>query len=166
MKLRPYEAADVKAVAGWISDERTHAMWSANRFSFPLKEAEFASFLTSLHESTGDMPFIAEDENGEAVGFFCCPMGRGAEERMLKFIIVDSSRRGRGYGKEMLRLAAAQAFEDGAPAVTLNVFTVNERAKRCYLGAGFEERSSTENAFAFKDELWGRCSMVMKNRAE
>lgn len=162
MKLRTYEKSDFAHLAQWMTDERTHAMWSANRFPYPLESESFHSFLASLHEQTGDVPFIAEDEDGTPVGFFCCPMRVEGEERMLKFIVVDSSRRGKGYGREMLSLAAAQAFEDGAQAVTLNVFTVNERAKRCYLGAGFEERSTTENAFSYNDETWGRCNMVRR----
>ena len=49
-----------------------------------------------------------------------------------------------------------------ALAVQLNVFPENERAKRCYEGAGFTERKTTPDAFKYQDESWGRCNMVQK----
>ena len=43
----------------------------------------------------------------------------------------------------------------------LNVFPENPGAKKCYEKVGFRERALIENAFRFKDELWGRCNMVI-----
>ena len=59
---------------------------------------------------------------------------------MLKFVMVDASVRGKGIGKEMIKLAVRSAFTDPeALAVQLNVFPENARAKRCYEGAGFTD---------------------------
>ena len=71
--------------------------------------------------------------------------------------------RGKGYGKEMLRLAVKYAFEiTNVQAVQLNVFLENERAKKCYESVGFTERKTDLNAFSYKDESWGRCNMVIR----
>ena len=86
---------------------------------------------------------------------------------MLKFVVVNPAYRGKGIAKEMLEAAAVYAFEDTkADALQLNVFPENERAKKCYLKAGFTERNTTENAFIFKDESWGRCNMVLRKNKE
>jgi RimJ/RimL family protein N-acetyltransferase len=62
----------------------------------------------------------------------------------------------------MIKLAVKYAFEIAkADAVQLNVFPENPSAKKCYEKVGFKERTLTENAFCFKDELWGRCNMVI-----
>ena len=62
----------------------------------------------------------------------------------------------------MIKLAVKYAFEIAkADAVQLNVFPENRGAKKCYEKVGFRERALTENAFRFKDELWGRCNMVI-----
>lgn len=45
--------------------------------------------------------------------------------------------------------------------VQLNVFPENERAKKCYESVGFTERKTDLNAFAYKDESWGRCNMII-----
>lgn len=81
---------------------------------------------------------------------------------MFKFIVVNPAFRGKGIAKEMLKAASNYAFENGAELVHLNVFPENARAKKCYLNAGFCERSFTDNAFRYKDESWGRCNMVLK----
>ena len=44
--------------------------------------------------------------------------------------------------------------------VRLNVFDVNERARRCYEKASFSVESFTPDALTFKGESWGRYLMV------
>ena len=81
----------------------------------------------------------------------------------MKFVVIDNSVRNKGYGYEMLKLAVKYAFDIAkADAVHLNVFSENLGAKKCYQKVGFRERTLIENAFRFKDELWGRCNMIIK----
>ena len=101
--------------------------------------------------------------SGSAVGFYCYSLNHETHEGMLKFVIVDASVRGKGIGKEMIKLAVCKAFTDPEVlAVQLNVFLENARAKRCYEGVGFAERHNTPDAFKYKDESWGRCNMIIK----
>jgi hypothetical protein len=37
---------------------------------------------------------------------------------------------------------------------------------RCYEKAGFVERKLTPDAFAYKDETWGRCNMVFSRKSQ
>lgn len=164
MKLRPYVADnDFDFVKNWVTDERTNAMWSANHAPFPLERASFDAFLSKMFREKGDFPFTAITDEGEPVGFICCSFGYDTKEAMLAFVLIDPSQRGKGCGREMISLAAKYCFEMlGAEAVQLNVFTVNERAKKCYESAGFTERRTDPDAFPYKDGKWGRCNMVMK----
>lgn len=99
------------------------------------------------------------------MGFICTSISTDSNEAMLAFVIVDPAQRGKGYGREMIELAARYCFEIlKAEAVQLNVFTVNERACKCYESAGFTERHTTPDAFSFGNELWGRCNMVKKKQ--
>lgn len=62
----------------------------------------------------------------------------------------------------MLNLALQYAFQiTGAKAVQLNVFNENTSAKQCYEKVGFVERKIDKDVFAYKDELWGRCNMII-----
>ena len=163
MRIRPYmSCVDFDTMSQWITDERPHALWCANGFTYPLERESFDNKLEELAVSRGDFPFAATDDNGNIMGFFCCSVNTGTNEAMLKYVIIDSRLRGRGCGSEMIGLAVKYALEiANAEAVQLNVFSVNTRARKCYMKAGFTERSVTENAFGFKDEQWSRCNMII-----
>ena len=164
MKLREYlPSKDFDIIKNWIDDERTHAMWCACRFEYPLEKENFEEVLKDMHSKWGDTPFVASLDDGNTVGFFCYSLNNETKEGMLKFVVVNPSLRGKGVAMEMLDLASQYAFEEtGAKALHLNVFSENIRAKKCYQKAGFTERSVTENAFSYKDESWGRCNMIKK----
>ncbi len=163
MTIRPYHhAQDFALLAAWSTDRRTHAMWCADRFPYPPEAAGFAAALAAIRERSGDLPFIAEDEAGRAVGFFCRPQEPQNHEILLKFVIVDPGLRGHGIGTRMLRAAVQDIFlHTDADAVQLMVFAENPAARKCYQKAGFTERSLTPQAFQFENEAWGRCNMVI-----
>ena len=163
MIIREYRESDFESIKNWITDERTHAMWCANRTPFPLQKQGFDELLKDISERHGDRPFVAMDENGAVTGFFCYSLNSETNEVMLKFVMVDPARRGMGLGKEMLRQAVCFAYDiTQADAVQLMVFSENVRARRCYEGAGFTVRKTQEKAFQFKDESWDRINMVTK----
>lgn len=65
-----------------------------------------------------------------------------------KFVIVDSEKRGKGYGKKMLILAKKYAFEIlKAKRITLGVFENNPSAYFCYKVSGFSENKEEENFY-------------------
>ena len=164
MKLRAFNPdTDFERIRGWITDEREHALWCANRFQYPLDQDNFLSVLSAMAQRAGDTPFIAEPDGQKAAGFFCYSLNHYSGEGKLKFVIVDPEYRGKGTACEMLRLAVSQAFADAdAKCVSLIVFSGNPRAKRCYEKAGFTERKTDSPAFTYGKESWGRCSMVIE----
>ena len=164
MKLRRFDIdRDFDSLSRWAADERTHAMWCAMRMKYPLQKDDVDSFLRFEEEKYGNKAFTAVDDNGCPVGFFCCSPNRESGETMLKFVIVDPECRGKGFGSEMVKLAAENEFaDDSVRAVQLMVFTENTGARRCYEKAGFAERSVTPDAFTYGSESWGRCNMVLK----
>ncbi len=166
MRLRPYiPSHDFDAIKNWVTDERTNAMWSANHAPYPLEKNVFEQFLADMYIRHGDCPFVATTDDGTVVGFICTSINYDNNEAMLAFVIIDPAQRGNGYGREMIQLASEYCTDIlKADAVQLNVFTVNERARKCYESAGFTERRITPDAFPFGDEMWGRCNMVLKKQ--
>ena len=163
MRIRPYLNKDFNVISGWITDERSHALWCANLIPYPLEKQGFDELLLQAEERFGDSAFVATTDEGTVVGFFCFSVNLNTNEGMLKFVVIDDTIRNMGYGYEMLKLAVKYAFEIAkADAVQLNVFPENLGAKKCYQKVGFKERTITENAFKFRDESWGRVNMVMK----
>lgn len=163
MRIRPYiESKDFEVISQWITDEKTHAMWCANTIDYPIVKENFDSVLEYGAFKYSDSAYVATTDVGEVIGFFCYSSNLETNEGMLKFVMVDDKYRGKGYGKEMIALAIKYAFEiTKVDAVQLNVFSVNARAKQCYISSGFSERRTDDNVFKFKNELWGRCNMVV-----
>ena len=168
MKLRPYiPRTDFDTIRTWITDERTHALWCANRIPYPMEEEGFHRVLREAAERFGDCPFVAVEDDGTMAGFFCLSLNRRTNEGMLKFVMVQPALRGKGYGKEMLRLAVQYAFYTWkTDAVYLNVFPENGQAVRCYESVGFTEEKTEPAAFRFRDEAWGRRRMTIQKEAD
>jgi len=165
MRLRPFDIdQDFDSIKDWINDERSHAMWCANNVDYPVTREEFGELMQNVAVRCGDKPYVATDDNGKVEGFFCYSTDSDTREGMLKFVVVDPDRRGKGVARQMLRMVIDSAFDEAqAMAVNLMVFTENERAKKCYESVGFKERETTPGAFKYKDETWGRCNMVIVN---
>lgn len=163
MRIRPYiPNKDYEYVSKWIDNERTHAFWCANLLPYPMTQESLQSLLEKNSIDWADSAYVATENDGQVVGFFCYSVNLEDNIGFLKFIIVDKARRGKGYGKEMLKLALRYAFEiTGAKAVQLNVFRENALARQCYEKVGFVQRKIDEDAFAYKDELWSRCNMII-----
>ena len=105
IRLRPYKKEDTNRILSWCQDEKSFYQWTAGRLGeYPIKEADF-SFVEKL------MPFTAFDESG-MVGFFTLRNpGDSLDELRFGFVIVDPSKRGKGYGKAMLRMGLKFVFE-------------------------------------------------------
>lgn len=163
MRLRPFiSCCDFDEIKNWISDERTHAMWCANLIQYPIEKENFDNVMSDAAARFGDSPYVATTDDGKLLGFFCYSVNLSTNEGMLKFIMVNPSHRGKGFGKAMLQLAVEYAFHiTKADAVHLNVFPENKRAQKCYESVGFVERKTDVDAFRFKDESWDRCNMVI-----
>lgn len=160
MDIREYDGEkDFDVIKDWITDRRGHALWCADRLSFPLFRDEFDRLLSDEYGRFGNKAYIA-CSGGRNVGFFCISHISGNSEAMLKFVMVDPDERGRGIGTEMLKMSVSYAFGVlGADSVRLCVFSANAAARRCYEKAGFAEIHTDLAAFAFGEETWDRCIM-------
>lgn len=175
MHLRSYnEQTDFIHITKWIQDERTHALWCANLLSYPLSEEELHNYLiehnlkfcsqsqcdTIRNEKEYDGAYVYADENEQPVGFFVYTVNEEDKSGFLRFIMVDNSLRGKGYGTGMLRELQRFAYEKtGVNSIRLIVFDVNIAARTCYEKAGFTAMESALDAFSYQDEMWGRCMM-------
>ncbi len=164
MKLRPYRCGeDFSLIESWITGERTHALWCAGRFPWPLTRVGFEGRLKELAEKSGDIPLVGETVEGESIGFVCFSPGPAGGEGKLKFVLVDPEKRSLGLGWELVTLAAEYGRAcAGAETVRLSVFTVNAAAIRCYERAGFASERTEEGVYAFHEERWGRRTMALR----
>lgn len=143
LRLRPYKSCDAEAIVTWCKDEVSFRKWSSDRWeSFPITAADinkkYLDFNGDCAEPDNFYPMTAFDESG-VVGHLIMRY-TDKEQTVLRFgfVIVDDTKRGKGYGKEMLLLALKYAFEiHRVNKVTLGVFDNNMPAYHSYKAAGF-----------------------------
>lgn len=141
--LRPYKKEDAEGILSWCTDETLFRKWTADRYpSYPITADDMNQ---KYFDANGDCaeadnfyPMTACDESGMVGHFIMRYVGGSHRILRIGFVIVDSQKRGRGYGREMIRLALEYAFRvAGAEQVTLGVFENNRPAYRCYQAVGF-----------------------------
>lgn len=156
IKIRPYKVTDAKTILSWCQTEKEFYQWTAGILgNYPITKDEF-NFVESL------MPFTAFDET-EIIGFFTFRNpNKLFDELRLGFVILNPNKRGKGYGKEMLRLGLKFAFEIyGAKRISLGVFENNPTAYFCYKAVGFNDViSDTAEKYCILDEEW-KCKELM-----
>ena len=167
MKLRKFEAADSAIIASWVLDEEGLYKWSANILEqWPLKpETIFSSYKDGIENKT-IFPVVAEDDNGKI--FAHCFLRFPYDDKSIArvgFVIVDSSCRGKGYGKKFLALVEDYAKKEfGCTKLSLGVFLNNPSALNCYLSSNFIPDGRISD-FECKYGKW-RCLEMMKDITE
>ena len=86
---------------------------------------------------------LVVEEDGEPAGsvWFAGRDGPGGRHAFLYALEIDESRRGRGLGREAMRLFEEEARARGFRSAMLNVFGGNEVARGLYRSLGWEETS-------------------------
>jgi RimJ/RimL family protein N-acetyltransferase len=148
MILRDYKKEDAPIIAGWLRSEEELYKWSADRFNkYPLSGDDINENYAPQIETGRFVPLTAEDDEGNIVGHFIIRYPKEDDDSSVRFgfVILDPSVRGKGYGKEMLRLGIEYVKERlHASRIDLGVFENNENAERCYESVGFREYSRRE----------------------
>lgn len=161
LKLRQYKPKDAEAIVSWIKDERALRKWSSDRYGeYPITAEDindkYLKCNGDCEEADNFYPMTAADETGP-VGHLILRYTNAEKTTIrLGFIIVDDSKRGRGYGKRMIQMAIRYAFDMlRAEKITLGVFDNNPSAYYCYKAAGFREiPMEQESVFEILGEQW------------
>ncbi len=161
MTLRDYKKEDGRIIAGWLQSEEELYKWSADRFNkYPLSGDDINESYALQIETGRFWPITAVDDHGDAIGHFIIRYPRDDDDSSVRFgfVIVNPALRGKGYGKEMLRLGIEYVREHfSASRIDLGVFDNNEGARRCYEAAGFREYERSECRLSVG--TWTRISM-------
>lgn len=160
--IREFMNTDAEKVLSWITDEKMFRQWSADKYEcYPPKAEDVIAFYDSIGHQ-GGRAFVFCDY-GKVIGHFIL---RPLDEERVKtvrigFIIVDSTVRGKGYGRLMLEHAIEYAANEfAAQRITLGVFENNPKAKKCYESVGF--RQWGETAYNINEEVWKCFEMEYK----
>lgn len=143
MILRAYTREDSPVIAGWVRTEEELYRWSSDRYGFfPLLPYSIDENYIPQLQTGRFIPLTGVDEKGKPVAHLIIRYPKENDDSSVRFgfVIVDPEIRGKGYGRELLRLAV-QYVKDNLTAtrIDLGVFVNNPKAKRCYESVGFTE---------------------------
>ena len=142
MKLRDFKKEDAPIIASWLRSEEELYKWSSDRFNkYPLSGDDIIENYTPQLETGRFFPLTAVDDSEKVVGHFIIRYPREDEDSSVRFgfVILNPELRGKGLGKEMLRLGIEYVKTRlSATRVDLGVFENNESAGHCYESVGFK----------------------------
>ena len=150
MTLRPFNINDAPTILSWCKDKHAFRLWSADRYKeFPAQPDE----MMEQYKGENMYPLTAVVEE-EIIGHILLRFP-SEDKSVIRFgfVIVDDSKRGKGYGKQMLQLATKKAQQEfGAKKITLGVFDNNPSAIYCYESVGFVVTGT--DTYAIDGEEW------------
>ena len=146
MILRAYTKEDSPVIAKWVRNETELYQWSADKIGiFPLLPYSLDDNYAPSLKTGRFIPLTAVDDDGNAVGHFFIKFPNENDDTTVRigFVIVDPGHRGKGCGREMMRLAVCYIRDNlTATRATLGVFDNNPKARKCYEAVGFKAYSS------------------------
>jgi RimJ/RimL family protein N-acetyltransferase len=155
MTLRPFNINDAETILSWCKDKHAFRLWSADRYKeFPAQPEEM------MEQYEGENMYPLTAVVGEEIIGHILLRFPSEDKSVIRFgfVIVDDSKRGKGYGKQMLRLAIDYAQRElGAQKITLGVFCDNLSALECYKSVGF--RITGSDAYPIDGEEWKEYEM-------
>ena len=123
----PEYAADKVAAGTWLEEEALQKSREGYGKLLPQGLASPRQFLFD----------VVQDDSGEAVGLLWIEVDDAKRDAFIYDVMLDEAYRGRGLGREALRLAEAEASRRGCRTLSLHVFAHNARAWALYEKSGF-----------------------------
>lgn len=160
--LRTYQPTDAKVITTWLKSEHLMRQWCADRYEhYPVTPEDMNAYYSRFIDGQNSIALTLVDGE-DIIGYITLriPADDPAEQR-LGFVIVDDSKRGKGFGKALVGMAVDYAFRKlGATKVSLGVFENNPAAIRCYESVGFN-RVVRQDAESYEclSETWNCIEM-------
>ena len=139
LRLRQYKPCDADNIVSWIKDEDALRKWSSDRFGdYPISAEDINN---KYLENNGDCkeednfyPLTAFDESGVVCHLILRYTDEEKKVIRFGFVIVDDSKRGKGYGKQMLTLAMRNSQKQEARRADSEWCMAKKKAKFEFYG--------------------------------
>ena len=141
LELHPFSRNDFVELISWIRTPEELFLWSATTFQFPLDEDQLEGHFQEAQSSRTRLMYTAVDsQTRERIGHIeLTRIDRENKKTSIAYVLVNSNKRGYGYGKGMMEGVLSECFlRMGMSKVDLFVFDSNTVAINLYRSLGFE----------------------------
>ncbi len=167
LSLHKYTPCDAQVITKWLKNEYAFRQWSADRYDrYPITADDMNNYYSQY--SDDELYKLTAVAGDEVIGHLTIRFTDDAKKiARLGFVIVDDTKRGNGYGKQLVSSALKYTFDElKVDKVTLGVFENSIPAIHCYLSCGFKtvEKELTES-YQCMGETWNCIEMefIRKN---
>lgn len=164
LRLRPYKACDAGQIVKWCKTEYAFRQWSADRYDrYPITAAEMNAYYDADKNNDTIWALTAFDDSGVVGHLTMRYPQEDKREIRFGFVIVDDTKRSKGYGKKLVTLAIRYAFELlQAEKISLGVFENNTAAQNCYKACGFQRAAQGQTtSYVCMGEQWNCIEMEL-----
>lgn len=167
--LKQFTRKDFSKLISWVTSPEDMVQWSGNTFKYPLDEEQLEKYVRG-QEGDNPVRFILKavdtDTNTYIGNLTLERINSENKTAALACVLVgDTDYRNKGIGEFMVKEAVRIGFELlGLETITLNVYTFNKAAIRCYEKVGFFIEGLNPNSKQWGNEKWEAYKMkICKN---
>lgn len=159
LKLQKFEKSDFDRLIGWIPDEQFLIQTCGPLFKWPFNVGQLEQHLKNAE---GEKPtvyafnavIVPENKVIGHVGIIWIDYEK-ANGMLGPILIGDPDLRGKGYGKEVVKMAVDFGFNSiGLDEICLWIFEFNTAAIRCYEKTGFKKCELKESISKPGSKSW------------
>lgn len=141
--LEPFTPDDYHSLNSWIRTEHELIQFSGGIFKYPIDKEQIKKYLDDGLRHSFKVICTESSDNGLLntqiiIGMAEIYCEDNQTAKLCRILIGHPDMRGKGLGKEIIRLLLKKSFEDMAcEYVHLNVYDWNTGAIKCYEQVGF-----------------------------
>jgi RimJ/RimL family protein N-acetyltransferase len=164
IRLERFEKVNYQELISWADSEEKLLQFAGSLFTYPLT-AEQLDISLSNHNRIAFR--VVENETNNAIGH-CEALFSENSVIVGRVLIGDEKQRGKGMGKQMIRLLLEYLFsKKETSVVVLYVFDWNTSAIKCYESTGFQVTPGIKLERKIKGDTWIAIQMTLdRNRWE
>ncbi len=162
LTLTDYKENDAKKLITWTGDSQEFYRWSFGRLgNYPIT----AERINNSFINDDSIHLIALDSETPVGHIMLKIIEEKPKTIRFGLIIVDSTKRGKGYGRELLKVAIEYAKRQlKAEKITIGVFENNTPAFNLYTSLGFNDMGKA-TIYNIENNKWAckELQLIIKN---
>lgn len=160
IKLEPFAEKDFERLINWSYSEEVLIQFAGPIFTFPLTNEQLNNYISNEKIT----PFkVIDSFDNTVIGH--AEISSSEEMNTVKIcrvLIGDKTKRGKGYGKKIIKLLLDKAFKElNKQKAELNVFDWNIGAIKCYEKVGFKTNQDKTSTSIVNGENWKAINMTI-----
>lgn len=160
IRLELFEENDFERLIKWSDSQEILTQFAGSIFTFPLTTKQLNHYIDTAER----LPFkVIDSATNIVIGHAeISPLKEVDTIKICRILIGDKTKRGKGYGKKIIKSLLEKAFIDlRKEKAELNVFDWNTGAIKCYEKVGFKINQQKTSTTIVNGKNWSAINMTI-----